>query len=149
MIARFFLAGALLLGVSSWILAGDPPPNDYVKLDVRPAQAAMCPGGNGEILLHFAPVDGIHVNADPPVDFSLDTTVTAIQLNGNPVMTSDESTGYLSAAMPVKQKIKLHSTAAPGPVTVKGTVTYFYCSDGEGWCKRQKDPVEFTILVKR
>jgi len=141
-----FHTAIFLLLVSPAALAGDPSPNDYVRLEVRPAPATMRPGSSGVIELHFFPAGGIHVNADPTVQFSLDSA-SALQLTGKPAMTTDTSTGYLSAAVPVKQNVALRKPTAPGSLTVKGTVTYFYCSDSEGWCNRQKQPVEFTIVV--
>ncbi len=129
------------------VLAGAFPPNEYVRLEVRPASTIMRPGVAGLIELRFFPADGIHVNVDPPVKFSLDSA-TGLVLNGRPLMTADARSGYLSTTAPVQQKVTLGRKVAPGQCTVKGTVTYFFCSDSEGWCKRQKVPVEFTILVK-
>lgn len=138
-VLRLLPAILLLIGATSL--------NEYVGLEVRPALAEMRPGESGVIELRFRPADGIHVNSDPPVQFTLDSG-GAVILDGKPVMTTDARTGYLSAKAPVTQKVTLGSAAAPGRLTVKGTVTYFYCSDTEGWCNRQKQPVKFTITVR-
>ena len=143
---RFYMAVVLLAG-SPLAVANGATTNDYVRLEVRPASALMRPGASGVIEFHFFPADGIHVNADPPVQFSLDSAVTVI-ISGKPVMTTDPATGYLSTGVPVKQEISLPRSSNARQVTVKGTVTYFYCSDSEGWCNRQKERVEFTITLK-
>ena len=136
-----FLSGMLAA------FAGASSPNEYVKLEVRPVSATMRPGTSGTIELRFLPAEGIHVNVDPPVIFSLDSAST-VSLKGKPAMTKDPNTGYLSTAVPVKQRLLLPAKLAPGACTVRGAVTYFYCSDSEGWCNRQKEAVEFTIMVK-
>lgn len=137
----------LFLLASPWALAGGLSSNDYVRLEVRPVSATMHPGASGAVELLFFPADGIHVNVNPPVVFSLDSG-TAVILKGKPVMKTDPNTGYLSAATPVKQEIMVGKNAPGGQLTVKGTVAYFFCSDSEGWCNRQRDPVEFTIVVR-
>ena len=136
-----------LLFASTAIIAGGTSSNDYVKVDVRPPSTALKPGGSGEVEFRFIPVDGIHINVDPPVTFTLDT-MTVVSLKEKPVMTKDAKTGYLSTSSPVRQTVVLARNAAPGTFTVKGTVSYFFCSETEGWCNRQKQPVEFTIVVK-
>jgi hypothetical protein len=143
---RFLTVGLFLLG-SLQVCASGSSPDEYVTVEVRPVPSSMHPGSSGIIELHFQPADGIHVNADPPITFSLDSA-GVVNLKGKPVMSADTSTGYLSTTAPVKQTITLGKHAAQGRVTVKGTVTYFFCSDNEGWCNRRKQPVEFTILVK-
>ncbi len=144
---RLLPAILLLLGPAN-VLAGDSSSNEYVRLDARPASATMRAGTSGLIELRFFPADGIHINVDPPVEFLLDSAA-ALTLKGRPAMTTDSRTGYLSAAVPVKQKVTLPGDLRPGPLPVRGTVTYFFCSDREGWCNRQKQPVEFTIMVTR
>lgn len=121
--------------------------NEYVRLEVHPTSTIIRPGTSAVVEFRLVPVEGIHVNVDPPVKFSLDSAA-GISLDGEPVMTTDSSTGYLSTRVPVHQRIMLGKQVAPGRISVKGTLTYFFCSDSEGWCNRRKEPVEFTILVK-
>jgi hypothetical protein len=137
----------LFLLASHLAFAGGSPSNDYVRLEVQPPSTALRPGSSAVVELLFTPVDGIHVNIDPPVQFALDST-TALTLTGKPAMTKDTDTGYLSTTTPVKQTIVLGKNIPAGRLSVKGTVTYFFCSESEGWCNRQKQPVEFTIFVK-
>ena len=122
-------------------------PNDSVKLEVVPVPGTMHPGTRGIIELRFSPADGIHINTTPAMAFSLDTGAT-VRLSGNPIVTADSTTGYLVASTPVRQHITVPPDLRPGQHTVRGTVIFYYCSDNEGWCNRQKEPVEFTIFVK-
>ncbi len=142
-IAAVLVQCALLASV-----AGASSPNDDVRVEARAASATMRSGSSGAVELRFFPVEGFHVNLDPPVQFSLDSAV-ALDLAGKPVMTADSVTGYLSTTVPVQQAIIIRDQTPPGLLIVKGTVTYFYCSEREGWCNRRKQPVEFTISVIR
>ncbi len=103
--AVLFLSGSLEAGTTG------ATPTDHVRLEVRPPSTSMRPGASGAVEFHFFPARGIHVNADPPVQFSLDSAVT-VNLFGTPVMTTDPATGYLSTAVPVTQEITLPGTAA-------------------------------------
>ena len=143
---RLLPAIFLLVGFAK-LPAGTSTPNEYVRLEVRPAMQSLRPGASGVIEFYFAPVDGIHINADPPVQFILDPG-TALTLQGKTVVTTDAKTGYLSAGTPVKQAVTLGEGTRPGELKVRGTLVYFFCSDSEGWCNRQKEPVEFILLVK-
>ena len=49
----------------------------------------------------------------------------------------------------VKQQFQLSPGAPHGPVTLKGTLTYYFCSDKEGWCSKYKQPVEIALTVRR
>jgi hypothetical protein len=140
-------AGLLLFLIPRYALAEDPSANEHVKLEVRPSARVMRSGTGGEIQLHFSPADGIHVNADPPIVLSLDSAA-GVRLKGKPIMTMDGKTGYLSTEAPVRQKFTLLRGVKRGPLNIKATVIFMYCSDSEGWCNRGKQPVEFTITVR-
>ncbi len=142
------LVPAILLFVASAkAFGGVNSHNEYVRLEVRSTFAEIRPGASGVIEFRFYPADGIHVNIEPPVEFAPDSAAPVI-LRGKPVMTMDARTGYLSTTVPVTQQVALGQNVVEGPFTVKGTVTFYFCSDAEGWCNRQKQPVEFTIVVK-
>ena len=140
-----YTAILFLLAVPA-VFAEGSPANDVVRLETRP-DSTMHPGTEGTLEFHFIPAEGIHINVDPPVAFSLDS-VSYLTLNGKPSMTKDRNTGYLSTTDPVRQTVRLDKKAAPGMLTVKGIVTYFFCSETEGWCNKQREPVEFTIKVE-
>jgi hypothetical protein len=137
----------LLLLTSPGTTWGELPANECVRVEVQPVPAALHPGASWEVEIRFFPADGIHINTDPPVQFTLDS-MGVVSIHGKPLMIKDSKSGYLSTADPVKQSIEIRKNASPGKLTVKGTITYFFCSDTEGWCNRQKEHVEFTILVK-
>ena len=120
--------------------------NSYVKLEVKLSRETAKPGGSGEIRITFAPVEGIHVNADPPVEFRFDST-SEVVLQGTPRLVVDKRTGYLSTAAQVKQGFLVPRTVKPGTQQLKGVITYYYCSDTEGWCTKFTQPVELSLTI--
>jgi len=125
-----------------------PPDNRFVKVDVSLADTLLQAGSKGKILVSFAPVDGIHVNVDPPVTVMVEKN-RFIALHGEPDITADKETGFLSTVTPVVQGFSISRKAAPGPHHIKGTITYYFCSDTEGWCRKQSRTVMLTLNIQR
>ena len=56
-------------------------------------------------------------------------------------------TAYLDLTLPVSFPVTVATGTAAGNHDVKGTVTYFYCSKREHWCRRGVAPVTFPVSV--
>jgi hypothetical protein len=54
---------------------------------------------------------------------------------------------YLDPNVPVRFNVELAGDAPKGIHTVKATVTYFYCSKRQGWCRKGTEKVELTVKV--
>ena len=54
---------------------------------------------------------------------------------------------YLDLTLPVTFPVTLAAGTTSGTHAAKGTVTYFYCSKREGWCRKGTAPVAFPISV--
>ena len=54
---------------------------------------------------------------------------------------------YLDLSLPVVFPVALAPAARAGGHGVKATVTYFYCSKREGWCRKGTADVEFDVKV--
>lgn len=127
-------------------IPGDPPSNQYVKVAAALVDSTLSPGGRGEILITLKPIEGIHINADPAPEFSVDSGSVAKAI-GAPRGKKDDR-GYLSVGEPVRQEIVIAPMAAPGEHHVRGLFIYYYCSDTEGWCMRYRQAVALTVIVK-
>lgn len=55
---------------------------------------------------------------------------------------------YLDLTLPVTFPVTLDPAATKGAHDAKGTVTYFYCSKREGWCRKGTAEVAFPIAVR-
>ena len=61
--------------------------------------------------------------------------------------TGSEPGHYLDLTLPVTFPVTLDAAATRGAHDGKGTVTYFYCSKREGWCRKGTAEVAFPIAV--
>ncbi len=125
-----------------------PANNKYVRFSVRLGQPSLKRGGTGTLLFRLAPQAGIHINTVPPIAFTLDES-SGIALTGklqHATVTVDTSV-FLDTSKTIRQSFTVAPSVKPGRQMLKGTLTYFYCSDAEGWCSRYKQPVEITIAV--
>ena len=122
-------------------------PNPPVIATVRIPNQPLAGGQTGEMVIALRPAEGFHINAEPPVRVSLDSAAT-VSLVGEPLQIVAETTGYLDPEAEVKQRFRVTKNAAAGTHRLKITITYFYCSDSEGWCRPFRHPVELTLLVK-
>lgn len=122
--------------------------NPNVKVWTHLSRETFKPGDTGEITITISPAEGYHVNAKPPVEFKL-AGDKAILLKGPLSQVTDKGNSYLSTRSPVRQSFYVRSTIKPGFHVLKGTVTYFYCSDAEGWCQRFQQPITISFSVEQ
>lgn len=127
---------------------GQTNTNPNVAVEIRLSRKEFKPGDKGELAVKLIPAAGFHVNANPAVEVRLSDTGDLI-LRGEPSQTIEKKSGYLSSRTPVRQPIAIPVTASRGRHTLKGTVTYFYCSDAEGWCQRYRQPVTISFSVTK
>ena len=138
----FFSTGMLLL-------AGDKPrTNEYVTVKFALQQNKLKPGTMGELVISFKPRDGIHINLDPPISIKFDTSdaITSIE---KPILPAPTKEKYFDTARPIKQRFTVSKKIKPGIMTLKGTLSYFYCSGTDGWCSRFKQPFEISVTITK
>jgi hypothetical protein len=136
----------LLLATFVFARGEKPAENQYVKFSASIRDKHLRPGTTTGLVVRLKPVRGIHINGRPPVEIKIDSSST-ISSVGKIDVPRDSSTGFIDPHRPVTVPITLSKNLKPGLMTVKGTLTYYYCSDAEGWCSRFKQPVEFTITI--
>ncbi|HLB00440.1 MAG TPA: hypothetical protein VJO14_03555 [Bacteroidota bacterium] len=116
-------------------------------ISIESAADTLRAGGSSEILLRFTPDKGFHVNAVPPVGFSLDP-VSAATPGDSVIVPRDSSTGYMDLRRPVRLPFIMAKSLPAGPRQLRGTVTFYYCSDEEGWCRRVKRPFSLPLFIR-
>jgi len=116
---------------------------------VPPAKA----GANGAVAVTFDTKDpDVHVNRDPAPRLALDPDQRVL-LDKQPPRarrggSADvESAGFYEAGAPVSFPVAVSPGAPKGEHDVKGTVTYFYCSKRDGWCRKGTSEVEIPVAV--
>ncbi len=146
---KLMSAGLLCIAASvlpAPVSAGGNVDNPYVAVKAALLSDSVRIGEPVNLLLSFTPARGIHVTGKPAVAFVLDSSFSA-SLLGPPDRVVDSATGYLSLASPVRQQIALGRDMRPGPHMLKGVVSYFFCSEREGWCRRFRQHVELPLVV--
>lgn len=109
-----------------------------VQAEFRQGQAGP------EVAVTFSPRDhDIKVNRSPAPRLALDTSQKVLSLK--PVKT-EKKEGYLDTTFPVVFPVEL-APGARGTQPVKGTLTYYYCSKAEGWCRKGTQDVEVPVTV--
>jgi hypothetical protein len=119
----------------------------HVGIAVTSSRDTLAAGAGAEIRIAFSPKKGYHVNAVPPMALKLDTAAPA-RLVDTIIIPSDTATGYLKSSLPVRQAFTLAKSAAAGRAVVRGVLTYYYCSDAEGWCRKENLPFTLPVTVK-
>ena len=111
-----------------------------------PASRAGAPAA---VEVRFAPADpDVHVNRFPPPRLELEPLQGVLKLSPAPAAKpAPEGAKYLGPAEPYRFPVVANGPAA-GAQTVKGTVTYFYCSQREGWCRKGSNDVRVSVKLR-
>ena len=121
----------------------------YVKVSASYLPPAK--GADPAIAVTFSPVDAnIRVNEDPAPRLKLDAAQEVLAEKPAARRSAPPAAGpgkYLDPALPVTFPVALGARAARGEHTVKATVTYFYCSKSEGWCRKGTADVDVPVRI--
>ncbi|MBI3932670.1 MAG: hypothetical protein HY317_04585 [Acidobacteria bacterium] len=107
----------------------------------------------GAIAVSFAALDpDVRLNEEPAPRLKLDAAQRVLLDKQPPAPTrvaafDPETAQYLDTKLPVTFPVALAPGAPKGDHTVKATVTYFYCSKREGWCRKGSADVDVPVTV--
>lgn len=144
--AYFLLTAIIRCVIPGLSLAGDATTNPNVNVWTHLSRQSFRAGETGELTITFAPREGYHINAAPPVSVVMQESGPLI-LKGPPALSVDKKTGFLSTKAPVRQAFSVSGTTPPGSHIVKGTITYSYTSDAKGWTRRVHQPVSLSFML--
>lgn len=111
------------------------------------------PGAHGAVAVTFEPKDpDVRVNRDPAPRLKLDPGQRVLLDKQPPPpprggSADVEAAGFLEPGTPVTFAVALAPGAPKGEQEAKGTVTYFYCSKRDGWCRKGTTEVEIPVTV--
>jgi hypothetical protein len=131
--------------VSSEKPAGE---NQYVKFSAALKQPTMAKGSTGALLFMLRPQKGIHINLEPPVSVTFDSA-GPVEPSGKVEVPKMAKHPYLDTAKAIVQRFKLAKRESGTTVSLRGILTYFYCSDAEGWCSKFRQPFELNLTVAK
>ena len=143
---RSLAAAVLLLAPAAAVAVGE-------HFTVSAAYVAPAkPKAAATVAVTFIPADpDVKINQEPAPRLKLDPEQSVlVDRQAPPAPLKGDSAGepkYLDPSLPVAFPVALNPKAPKGEQPVKGTVTYFYCSKREGWCKKGSSEVAFTVAV--
>jgi hypothetical protein len=120
--------------------------NKYVTVEVVVKEKNIKPGSSSDLHISLKPVSGIHINLKPAIELKLDSA-SVVSIIDKPSIPKGKE--YLDTSTPVTQRLSIPNNLKPGEISVKGTLTYYYCSDKDGWCSKFKQPFTVTLNVSR
>ena len=134
------------------LLAGLGAAREYVTVSAAFVPAAKS-GESAAIAVTFAPTDlEVHVNEEPAPRLKLDPAQKVLLDRQPPASThgvafDPDTAKYLDARTPVAFPVAWAPGALRGAQTVKASVTYFFCSKREGWCRKGTAEVDVPLNV--
>ena len=141
------LAGLLMAGA---LFESAPKPHFDVTASFIPARRHE----PGEVAIQFVAKDpDVKINEVPAPRLKLEAGPATVAV---PVRPAAKALGgpagvepghYLDLTLPVTFPVTLAPGTPRGSHDIKGTVTYFYCSKREGWCRKGTAEVAFPIAV--
>lgn len=111
------------------------------------------PGANGAVAVTFAPKDpDVHVNRDPAPRLKLDPEQRVLVDKQPPPprrggSADVEAAGFYESDTPVTFAVAPAPGLGKGEHEAKATITYFYCSKRDGWCRKGTADVEIPVSV--
>ena len=120
--------------------------NGYVTL-ISPSQPIIVDKKNQtQFIIYLIPADGVHINGDPAPTFTIlsEKSPIDVQLIKSPPAEKKDNFSILDHQAPFIFKIYVKESFTNREEKLQAI--YYYCSDTEGWCKREIK--EFAIQLK-
>lgn len=147
-----------LLAAFFYITAAPAQEPEEVKITAQTAKDTVRAGRETQFIFHLQPAEGFHVNVEPQIklalvetkDFTLASEKFTPDKNAKTLTTED---GYLifdpKQAQPVAFTVKVAKGLKPGKYPVKAKLTYFFCSDKDGFCSFKSREFVFNLVVTK
>ena len=108
-------------------------------------------GGGGDVAVRFVAKDpDVKINEAPAPKLKLDEGPATVAPPA--IAAAKPAAGgpgkYLDLTLPVTFPVTVAAGTPRGEHPASGTVTYFYCSKREGWCRKGSAQVAFAVPVR-
>lgn len=149
-ISYLFLTVFFLLSAARAVAGED------VKITAKAVKDTVRAGQEARLLFRMQPREGIHVNVVPPISLDLidakNFTLPAKKFkpdSASKTLTTKDGYEIFDPrhAQPVWFAVKVEKGAKPGRYPVKAKLTYYYCSDAEGWCRFTNEEFVINLVV--
>ena len=138
----------LLLGVLQMTPSAMPSPH----FDVTAAyEAPAKKGAPGAIVVEFRKKDpDVNINEDPAprIKFAAGSPLVAPPPPKSSGAIPDPANAhYLDLSRPVRFAVTVAADATKGAAAAKTTLSYFYCSKRENWCRKGTADFDLVVVV--
>ena len=120
--------------------------------DVQAAyEAPAKKGASASLVFEFKRKDpDVSINEEPAprIKFAPGSALVApAPSKSSGVIPNPENPHYLDLSKPVRFPVTVAPDAAKGLSTVKTTLSYFYCSKRENWCRKGTADFDLTVVL--
>ena len=153
---HFVVTILVLFACFFFMPAGQASAGEYVKITAKAAKDTVRAGQEARLIFQMQPKEGLHVNVQPAISLEL-IDAKNFSLNAkkfvpdSTVKTLTTKDGYVifdpSQPQLVAFTVKIDKRAKPGRYPLKTKLTYYYCSDAEGWCSFAKEEFVVELMV--
>jgi len=129
---------------------------EEVKITAKAVQDTVRAGRETKFVFQMQPAEGFHVNVEPQIKLALLETkdFTPVAEKFTPAADAKTLTtedGYKifdpKHTQPVTFAVKVAKSLKPGKYPVKAKLTYFFCSDKDGFCSFKNQEFVFNLVV--
>lgn len=129
---------------------------EEVKITAQAVKDTVRAGRETKFVFQMQPAEGFHVNVEPQIklallntkDFTLVAEKFTPEANAKTLTTED---GYKifdpKHAQPITFAVKVAKGLKPGKYPVKTKLTYYFCSDKDGFCSFKNQEFVFNLVV--
>jgi hypothetical protein len=142
----FLFAFSALLLVTRAAAKDSTATNVSVRCDIALSADQWKSGAHGALNIRLTPIDGVHINIDPPIELEM-KNVRWLKFPGTLIVPVSNDSVHFDAGQPIIRDFVLDPKTPPGDITLHGTLSYFFCSDEKGWCNHFEQPINVVIRV--
>jgi hypothetical protein len=155
--AAFALSAVLAVGSTAGSAPGAPEKPagaDAVKVEVGTAPPSVLAGSETEITVKLSVNPGFKLNKYPRIKLAVPTVEglvaggeTSLGSDGPPPPDKLES-NYFTSVDPLRLKLAVRPSAAPGRHDIDARLSYFYCVVASGFCAPAKVALKIPLNVR-
>jgi hypothetical protein len=148
----FPIVVATAVALTSVAAAVKPPENPAtITVDVTPQ--LVTPGGEAEVTLQLAPIDGVKINRYPKIKLRIPTqeglvAQTEAAIGSSTPPPPDKKTNYWNGVDPLVVDLTLDEAATSGNHEIEAKLTYYYCVPASGFCAPKRVPIKIPINIE-
>jgi hypothetical protein len=153
-IPPLFLALLISAALPAAAAPSRPSPEDAVKIEIDVAPKPVAPGGVAEVTVQLSVNPGFKLNKYPKIKLAV-PAVAGLVSGGETSQGTDGApppdrldTNYFKSLDPLRLKLDVTPSAAPGLHDLDARLSYFYCVAASGYCAPAKISLKIPLVVR-